>query len=61
MAYNFVPVVPLGTKTKWGEVTGVSMRDGERYYFILEKGGLVSLFPADVVEPEVAASKGGAK
>ena len=42
-------VIPLGTKIpNYGEVSGVTFRDGERYYFLT--GGAVSLMPASVIE-----------
>ena len=41
--------IPLGTKIpNYGEVSGVTFRDGERYYFLT--GGAVSLMPASVIE-----------
>lgn len=45
-------MLKLGDKTKFGEVVGVTtFAGGERYYFIITKGGrTVSLFPADVLE-----------
>ena len=43
-------VIPLGTIVKpYGEVSGVTNRGGERYYFLA--GGIgVSLMPADLIE-----------
>ena len=43
-------VIPLGTIVKpYGEVSGVTSRGGERYYFLT--GGIgVSLMPADLIE-----------
>lgn len=40
----------IGTKTQWGKIQAISWRDGERFYMILNKQGVVSLMPADVVE-----------
>lgn len=39
------PIIPLGTKTKFGEVTGVQWMRGERYYWLLGKDGVVSRCP----------------
>lgn len=55
MAYYDRKIVPLGTRTRLGEVIGVCLRDGERHYFLRDLGGIVSLFPADVVEREAEA------
>ncbi len=43
-------VVPLGTILEpYGEVSGVTNRGGERYYFLT--GGIgVSLMPSDLIE-----------
>lgn len=43
-------MILLGTETKFGEVVGITVTGGERYYFLIGKGGTVSLLPADVVE-----------
>lgn len=44
--------LPLGTPTRWGPIAAISFRDGERYYFMIDKHKTVSLMPADVVEPK---------
>ncbi len=41
-------ILPLGTKTNFGKVVGISYKD-ERYYFLLHKG-TISLMPADAVK-----------
>jgi hypothetical protein len=45
------PLVKLGSQTQWGKVAAVGMREGERYYCLLNADtGVVSMMPADVVE-----------
>ena len=41
-------ILPLGTKTQWGEVVSI-LWIGERYY-MLERENDIALMPADVVE-----------
>ena len=48
------PIVPLGTKTQWGEVAAVQFLNGERYYFMVE-GNSVAYMPASVVERRALA------
>ena len=43
-------MVMLGTKTKFGTVSGITCKEGERYYFLIDEVGTVSLMPADVIE-----------
>ena len=43
-------MLKLGSKTKYGKVVGVTFTGGERYYFLMGKGGTISLLPADVLE-----------
>lgn len=43
--------LPLGTRTRWGSVDGIGIVGGERYYWILDKHGIVSMMPACAVEP----------
>jgi hypothetical protein len=46
------PIVPLGTKVvPFGEVAAVGIREGERYYMLVDRHGDVSLMPASVIEP----------
>ena len=40
----------LGTKTIFGKVTGITMTEGERYYFMTDKHGVVSFMPATALE-----------
>ena len=40
----------LGTKTQWGEIGAVGLTGGERYYWMTDKHGCVSMMPATVVE-----------
>ena len=39
----------IGDKTKFGTITGITFKK-ERYYFIEDKHGTISLMPAYVVE-----------
>ena len=40
----------LGTKTRWGKIAAVENISGERYYWIIDKCGTVSMLPACIVE-----------
>lgn len=40
-----------GSKTKWGRIVAIGWI-GERYYWMIDKHGVVSMMPASVVEPE---------
>lgn len=42
-------LLPPGTQTRWGEIVCVQWV-GERYYFIVDALGCVSMMPADMVE-----------
>ena len=58
MGFHFMendrpPIIPLGTKTKWGKIAAVGFRDGERYYMMIDKHGSVALMPAEAVEESV--------
>lgn len=50
-------VLMIGTETPWGEIVGVSIRDGERFYFLLDADKTVSLMPADVVEANAKSGR----
>jgi hypothetical protein len=39
-------LIPLGTETVWGRVSMVAMTGGERYYWMVDKDGAVSMMPA---------------
>lgn len=41
--------LPLGTRTNWGIIKAVGWI-GERYYWIVDKFGVVSMIPASIVE-----------
>jgi len=43
-------ILRIGDKTNWGHVGGIALLCGERYYFIVDKHGVVSMMPAVVVE-----------
>ncbi len=45
------PIVKIGTETEFGTVEGMRTQDGERFYFIKDAQGTVSLMPASVIEP----------
>ena len=49
----------LGTVTEWGKIDMVGVTGGERYYWMTDKRGVVSMLPADVVEPSVRKSANG--
>lgn len=42
--------IEMHRMTAYGEIVGISLKDGERYYFCLASDGCVSLMPADVVD-----------
>ncbi len=42
---------PIGSKTKYGMVVAIGFV-GERYYWIRKRDGVVSLFPAFMIEQE---------
>lgn len=48
------PIIPLGTKTKFGKVAAVGMKEGERFYMFIDRIG-VTLIPAEIAEMEHAA------
>ncbi len=41
--------LPLGTMTKWGRIESVGWV-GERYYWMIDKHGCISMMPATDVE-----------
>ena len=43
-------VIALGAETRWGRVEAVGCREGERYYMVEDRAGVVALMPAVVVE-----------
>ncbi len=40
----------LNTKTKFGKIKAIANLSGERYYFMIDKYGTVSMMPACVIE-----------
>ena len=40
----------LETKTKYGTISAIACIEGERYYFLIDRFGTVSMLPADVLE-----------
>ena len=47
----------LGTVTEWGRIDMIGSLEGERYYWMTDSRGVVSMMPADVVEPSVTAQQ----
>lgn len=45
--------LPLGTRTEWGTIEMVGFTGGERYYWMRDGDGTVSMIPAFMVEAEV--------
>ncbi len=43
-----LPMLPLGTKTQYGEIAAVGWV-GERYYWMVSEGGVTSMIPADAM------------
>lgn len=44
-------IVPLGTAIPpLGRIEAIASISGERYYFLIDKQGNVSMLPADVIE-----------
>ena len=52
MAADLNSLLPIGTKTQWGTVQSV-LYDGERYYFLIDERGCISMMPASTVEESV--------
>jgi hypothetical protein len=46
------PPLSLGTKTPWGTVQAVALTGGERYYWMQDRSGVISMMPWFVVEPD---------
>lgn len=44
--------LPLGTPTRWGPISAVGTTGGERYYWMVDADGCVSMMPTDVVEDQ---------
>jgi hypothetical protein len=47
------PPLAIGTRTQWGRIQAVGVLGGrprERYYWMIDKHGTVSMMPASVVE-----------
>lgn len=51
MASNRRVLLPGKTVQPWGKIGAVMLTGGERYYMLIDRHGVVSLMPADVVEP----------
>jgi hypothetical protein len=43
-------MIPIGSETQWGTVHAVGMIDGERYYWMIDRQGTVSMIPASTLE-----------
>jgi len=48
------PIIPLGTKTKWGIIEMVGSLKGERYYWMIDRFKCVSMIPAFMVEKDAS-------
>lgn len=46
-----VSLMTLGTETEWGMIVAVTFT-GERYYFIVDAQGTVTMMPASTIEPD---------
>lgn len=50
----------LGERVEpYGTVEAIGLLSGERYYWLIDKHGVVSMMPADVVEPRAPAQEEG--
>lgn len=45
-----VSLLPIGAETRFGKIGMVGFTGGERYYWMIDKRGCVSMMPACVVE-----------
>lgn len=43
-------MLDIGAKTKCGTVQAIGMRDGGRFYMMLDRHGCVALIPAEIAE-----------
>ena len=43
-------ILPLGTATAWGKTTAIGFIENERYYWMIDEDGSISMMPAMVVE-----------
>ena len=57
LARRVMPLA-LGTKTEWGTIDMIGTTGGERYYWMTDKHGCVSMIPAFIVERHNAALTG---
>lgn len=56
---NALPI-EIGTVVKpWGTVMAVGIHGGERYYWLSNKYGVISMMPADVVETQKGIDSSG--
>ncbi len=40
----------IGELTEWGEITAVGITGGERYYWLIDRDGTISMMPASTIE-----------
>ena len=45
-------MIRLGTKTQFGIIAMIGCIEGERYYWMIDRHGVVSMMPACVVETQ---------
>lgn len=43
-------LLKINSKTKWGKIKAIGFISGERYYWMIDKYGCISMMPACVVE-----------
>ena len=53
-----LPPLPLGSETEWGKIEMIGITGGERYYWMCDVSGVVSMIPAFMVEQSNAALSG---
>ena len=47
---NTNQILQLGSDTQWGKIIAVGIIEGERYYWMLDKSGTISMMPDFMVE-----------
>ena len=53
-----LPPLPLGSETEWGKIEMIGITGGERYYWMCDVSGVVSMIPAFMVEQSNAVLSG---
>ena len=52
-------LLPLGTKTEYGKIEMIGFVGGERYYWMVDRFGCVSMIPAFMLENRCAVNPPG--